>query len=457
MHILQGPLLAVVAVLALQTPAWAAPADDSRPLLALSASTNNEYRELTNSIYSRLSVSLSTLNRFEMVNEAQLTEATAAGEAGADGATDASKLALRFVYGIDEVQNGSSTSGNTTTYSETWVGHVTIINGSTGKIYKQWPVNGSGSSTDGYAKARTNATENFIASLTQGVREAFKLEAQVIARSGRTVKLNVGAENGVKEGTYFEVIRYGQPTIDPTSGELLGVETESVGQVLIGKAYPRYAEAFVVRGTYGVKEKDQLRELPSLRNFEVKVSGFAELSPATSIDGAGTATSGLSLMPRIMMSGSTLWPQTGLTTSTVLSVGAAGYNSSSGSLAADLGLSASYEVIPEFVSSYIDGGVGGLGVFQSLTSPARIAGSSETVTSANAYGLNAYGGLGARLNLFGGLSVFGGARYRTGNSLSHWTHSTESKDTYVVPATLLAYPTLNLGGLSYLAGLNYAF
>jgi hypothetical protein len=401
---------------------------DNRPTIALSASSG-QHGQLAESLYNMVLGSLSGLNRFEIVDRPRLDALVVERGKTSHGRElpgSPSKLSLQFDYGIDFVTKNqetyTDTQGKSTVYyTESWQGYLKVVNVATGTIYKHLKIDSSGTATDGFINAHTAARNGFIHRMTEQVKESFKVEAQVIGRTDRVIKMNVGSDSGVRENDVFEVIRYGLPTLDPTSGEVLGVETDTIGKVLVSRTFPRYSEAYIVRGTYKLKVKDQLREAPRQGNVSLAVVGATEVVSVSYSDGKSNATTTLALMPQLVLTLTALLPQSGIEIGPALSVGTLGFGSAANSLIGDAGIMTSYPLVPEMISFYGVGGVGGWGITGS-------AGSNY---------LNLFGGLGLRAHVIGGLAAFGEARYRQrgGSAASNYSW----------------------GGMSIQSGLSYTF
>jgi curli biogenesis system outer membrane secretion channel CsgG len=80
--------------------------------------------------------------------------------------------------------------------------------------------------------------------------------AQVAKVSGGRVYVNAGADANLAEGASLGVYRVVDRVLDPTTGELLGLEEQRIGTLTIGNVHPRYAT-----GTYAGSQRPRVGDL----------------------------------------------------------------------------------------------------------------------------------------------------------------------------------------------------
>ena len=64
--------------------------------------------------------------------------------------------------------------------------------------------------------------------VTEALTGINPLGGSVMKVSGKKVYVNVGSEQGVKVGDTYVIYREGESLVDPTTGDILGVEMSSV-------------------------------------------------------------------------------------------------------------------------------------------------------------------------------------------------------------------------------------
>lgn len=79
-------------------------------------------------------------------------------------------------------------------------------------------------------------------------------EGRVVAWDGGTVVVNAGAEAGVANGDRMRVERVGSTFTDPETGQVLGEQRMTIGEILITSAQPKMAMG-VFRSDSGVEPK----------------------------------------------------------------------------------------------------------------------------------------------------------------------------------------------------------
>ena len=94
-----------------------------------------------------------------------------------------------------------------------------------------------------------------VLSLYRAIRGDARLRGRVRSRC-----VNVGSEAGVKEGDEFSVIRAGEVTKDPDTGEVLGANKVKVGRIKVTAIRgPRLSAAISLSGS-GYKSGDVLKK-----------------------------------------------------------------------------------------------------------------------------------------------------------------------------------------------------
>jgi curli biogenesis system outer membrane secretion channel CsgG len=108
-------------------------------------------------------------------------------------------------------------------------------------------------------KATQIAIDNAVEYIASELRDLPFQGTVVKADSDGEVYISAGDEVGAQEGDTFTVYSVGEELIDPSTGELLGVEEEELGTVKIYEVKDKYSKAKVVSGGSGIKRGDVIR------------------------------------------------------------------------------------------------------------------------------------------------------------------------------------------------------
>ncbi len=453
------------AVLPLCEPAVAAPTQAKLRIGVIAAESS--YREDAQTAYDELAAEIARLGRFIVVERQDLDKVIQEHRLNLAGLTSEEGKQLSGLEGVDTLliytfNNKNMTSalvesskGNYYDYTATYSGTVKFVDTRKGIILDAFPVSGRGTSRH-TQEAWTTARDTFIDSVILGVREAFALEGRIVSRQFRHVTINQGDEHGIRNGYVFAAYRHGNPVIDPDTGDVLGTEKEETGKIHIFQVERRFSRGYILEGFYRVGNRDNLKEVPASPISDFRIMPYLELVPVKSTSGQGYAP-----MTNFSLGFQGLLPATGVTSGLDLglAVGNVTPAVSGGTLFGKL--HAEYELIPEVLGLY---GLVGLhlgGMFQTLKNPVTLGdGKSSDLVTATL--LQPEAGLGARLRLFGPLSLFCEGKYRLPSTLNNWTTSSNSEGSktsysYTAKAGEIRDHELTFGGVSLVAGLGFVF
>ena len=80
------------------------------------------------------------------------------------------------------------------------------------------------------------------------------VQGYVISVDGDQLTLDLGSGKGVRKGMKCVIYREGQDIIHPITKQVLGKQTEELGQIKLVQVYPQYSIGRVIRSEIGVFE-----------------------------------------------------------------------------------------------------------------------------------------------------------------------------------------------------------
>lgn len=196
---------------------------------------------LNEAIPDALSTMLFKSGRFDIMDRGQLREIAA---------PDYQKYyaSFRTAHAVDAILDGSITSINRNTATI----DLRLVNLQSGTVmYATTAAVGFSAGNE------VDLVRNDIKTLTQDLVAAFPnprdlKRGQILSRDDVVVTINMGKLDKVVPGLTAFVVSYGDRTIDPASGQLLGEESY-LGEVYILAVFDRTAKGIIYRGANNVR------------------------------------------------------------------------------------------------------------------------------------------------------------------------------------------------------------
>jgi curli biogenesis system outer membrane secretion channel CsgG len=85
-------------------------------------------------------------------------------------------------------------------------------------------------------------------------------QGRVVKYDGSSVYISAGANSGASVGDAFTVFSVGEELIDPSTGEILGVQEKQIGSLKVTQVSEKYSVASIVSGGKGIKSGDIIRQ-----------------------------------------------------------------------------------------------------------------------------------------------------------------------------------------------------
>lgn len=95
------------------------------------------------------------------------------------------------------------------------------------------PVVGSVNYSESIDGSVAEAADEAVVKLADKINDLHPLIGSIIKVQGKTVYLDIGSDQGVREGDTYVIFREGKPIIHPKTGKVLGVEKETLGKIKI--------------------------------------------------------------------------------------------------------------------------------------------------------------------------------------------------------------------------------
>lgn len=97
------------------------------------------------------------------------------------------------------------------------------------------PVVGSVNYSESIDGSIAEAADEAVVKLADKINDLHPLVGSIIKVQGKTVYLDIGSDQGVREGDTYVIFREGKPIIHPKTGKVLGVERETLGKIKIAR------------------------------------------------------------------------------------------------------------------------------------------------------------------------------------------------------------------------------
>lgn len=183
---------------------------------------------------------LVNLNRFKVIERAQLEKILAEQQLGMSGVLDASTAAqIGKGIGVDAVMIGSITQGGNSVTID-----ARLIDTETATII---------SAKDAFVTGISlQSLSQMIAELAGKFRDDFPLATgYVIGLDGDRLTLDLGLSNGLKKGRKCIVYREGAPIVHPVSGKVIGKMIDELCEVQVTEVFDSYSLAHITRTKSG--------------------------------------------------------------------------------------------------------------------------------------------------------------------------------------------------------------
>jgi hypothetical protein len=199
-------------------------------------------RDLGEIVLDKMITVMVNQERFKVMERAQLNRILEEQSLGSSGVIDAATAAqIGKGIGVDAIIIGSVAAAVSGAISV----DARVIDTESAAIIVAHDIY-SGSSD---AQSVKNAVENLARKITESLP---LVEGYVIRIDNENVVLDIGRIGGLKKGLKCIVYKEGAPMIHPITGEVLGKETQIVGEVLITDAFDKYSVAKLLTTQGGV-------------------------------------------------------------------------------------------------------------------------------------------------------------------------------------------------------------
>jgi TolB-like protein len=187
------------------------------------------------------------INRFKVIERAQLERILEEQKLGMSGVIDASTAAqIGKGIGVDGVVCGSITQGGNAVTID-----ARLIDTETAAIITAKDAYSNGTSLQNLSQMINDLAAKFKADLPL-------VNGYVIGVQGEKVTIDLGHKNGIKKGMKCHVYREGSPIVHPVSGEVLGKNIDELCEVQITDVFDAYALATIIKskqGTPAIRDK----------------------------------------------------------------------------------------------------------------------------------------------------------------------------------------------------------
>jgi TolB-like protein len=199
-------------------------------------------RDLGEIVLDKMITVLWNQQRFKVMERAQLDKILAEQSLGASGVVDAATAAqIGKGIGVDAIIIGSVAAAPSGAIS---IDARVIDTESATIIVAQDAYSGSSD-----AQSVKNAVEN----LARKIAESLPLvEGYVIRIDGEKIMLDQGRTAGLKRGMKCVVYKEGDVVKHPITGEILGRDTQELGEIIVTEDYDKYSEAKALKIYGGV-------------------------------------------------------------------------------------------------------------------------------------------------------------------------------------------------------------
>ncbi len=199
-------------------------------------------RDLGEIILDKMITVLVNQERFKVMERAQLNRILEEQSLGSSGIIDAATAAeIGKGIGVDAIIIGSVAAATSGAISI----DARVIDTESAAIIVAEDVY-SGSSD---AQSVKNAIENLAKKMTDNLP---LVEGYIIRIDGDQVILDVGRIGGLKRGMKCVIYKEGAPVKHPITGEILGKETQIMGEVLVTEAFDKYCTARTIKTEGGM-------------------------------------------------------------------------------------------------------------------------------------------------------------------------------------------------------------
>jgi curli biogenesis system outer membrane secretion channel CsgG len=205
-------------------------------------------RDLGEIILDKMITVLWTQERFKVMERAALNQVLAEQSLGQSGALDATTAAeIGKGIGVDAIVIGSVAAAPSGALS---IDTRVIDTESAAIIVAHDAYTGSSD-----AQSVKNAVENLARKITESLP---LVDGYVIRIDGTELIIDVGRNGGMKKGMKCVIYKEGAPIKHPITGEILGKETDVIGEVLVTDAFDKYSVAkqlSLAGGTISIGDK----------------------------------------------------------------------------------------------------------------------------------------------------------------------------------------------------------
>jgi TolB-like protein len=188
-----------------------------------------------------------SINRFKVIERAQLEKILEEQKLGMTGIIDATTAAqIGKGIGVDGVVCGSITQGGNAVTID-----ARLIDTETAAIIVAKDAYSSGTSLQNLSQMISDLAAKFKTDLPL-------LNGYVISVQGTKVTVDLGYKNGLKKGMKCHVYREGAPIVHPVSGAVIGKMIDELCEVQITDIFDAYALATITKpksGTPAVRDK----------------------------------------------------------------------------------------------------------------------------------------------------------------------------------------------------------
>lgn len=107
-----------------------------------------------------------------------------------------------------------------------------------------------------------DAVQKAVADAVKKIQDYTPVEGIVIKARESDVFIDAGKNRGVHENDEFVVFREGKAVIDPSSGEVVGVEEEDIATITIREVEDSFSKAAITSKTSAINPGDKIRKKP---------------------------------------------------------------------------------------------------------------------------------------------------------------------------------------------------
>ena len=183
-----------------------------------------------------------TQDRFKVMERAALNQVLAEQSLGQSGVLDATTAAeIGKGIGVDAIIIGSVAAAPSGALS---IDTRVIDTESAAIIVAHDAYTGSSD-----AQSVKNAVENLARKITESLP---LVDGYVIRIDGTELIIDVGRNGGLKKGMKCVIYKEGAPIKHPITGEILGKETNVIGEILVTDAFDKYSVAKQLKSMLGV-------------------------------------------------------------------------------------------------------------------------------------------------------------------------------------------------------------